>query len=130
MTGKAVNPYGTQRTWDKDRSTFPSIKGREAVLKRSLLNFERQVAMAQKHPELADVALAYAVCGMNVPAFFEGSESPVLTGFPPHVEELARNCLATFHPEYNPEVAELGQEAWKTPADIELVDFRSLGWTA
>lgn len=82
----------------------------------------------RKHKGLSDedVALALAICGLNLAAFCEGTEKPEFKGISPEIEELANRCLATFHPDYNPELAEVIERALRGSEDKEY-HYRTAG---
>ena len=129
MGAQALNPYWALRFWDKTKTRFPDVRGEEDAYYPSLLCMEQQIGyMASRHAGLSDedVALALAICGLNVAAFLEKRELPERTGFSPAVEELSNRCMATFHPDYNPQLAELLKRARLTPED-EQHHYRTAG---
>jgi len=129
MGQETINPYWAIRKWKKAMLKFPSIKGEEEVFSEHLLHIEQQIVyMSNKYDRLSgeDVALALAVCGLNVEAQLEYRERPEFTGLSAEVVELANRCMATFDPAYNPEARQAAKVVWHNQED-EQFHYHNMG---
>ncbi len=75
--------------------------------------------MAARHPELTstDIGQAYMLAGLHVVMAVDPDLTYRFEGFGQSVSELARRCLATCHPDFNPEVAAVAERMWRSDED-------------
>jgi hypothetical protein len=124
-----LNPYGLQRRWNQLKRRFDNLRGWEGVYAHLLVLGELQAAyVAGLHPELtsSDIAQAYTQVGVRVAMELDPTLRYRFEGFNGSVQELVRRCLATCHPDYNPQLAATAEECWHDQADRQT-HFRNWG---
>jgi hypothetical protein len=117
---QTVNPYWLERRWNAVKRRFEDLRQREEGFAYSLLAMEEQVGfMALHHPDLTstDIAQAYMLAGLHVAAATDPELRYRFAGFTEPVAELARRCLATCHPDFNPDVAAAAEQIWGSDED-------------
>lgn len=117
---QVVNPYWLERRWNAVKHRFEDLRNREKAFGSSMMVMEEQAGfMAHRHPDLTstDIAQAFMLAGLQVAAEIDPQLNYRFDGFPEPVAELARRCLATCHPDFNPEVAAVAEQIWHTPED-------------
>lgn len=75
--------------------------------------------VAARHPELTgtDIGQAYMLVGLQVAMAVDPALTYRFEGFGEGVRELAQRCLATCHPDFNPEVAAAAKRMWRSDED-------------
>jgi hypothetical protein len=126
---QVVSPYWLQRRWNAVKHRFEDLHDQEEAFAVSLRVMEEQAGfMAHRHPDLTstDIAQAFMLAGLRVAAAIDSQLHYRFDGFPEPVAELARRCLATCHPDFNPEVAAVVEQVWCRPED-RTAHFTSCG---
>lgn len=124
-----IDPYWLQRRWNQLKRRFDNLRGWEEVYAHLLVLGEQQAAcVAAVHPDLtsSDIAQAYMQVGVRVAMELDPTLSYRFEGFSPPVQELVRRCLATCHPDYNPQVAATAERFWHDQEDRQT-HFRNWG---
>jgi hypothetical protein len=115
-----VNPYWIERRWNAVKHRFEDLRFREDRYPLHFQVIEEQAAfVAARYPDLTgtDIGQAYMLAGLQIAMAVDGDLTCRLEGFTEGVWELAQRCLATCHPDHNPEVAALTSQTWRSDED-------------
>jgi len=125
----AINPYWLERRWNALKHRFDDLRSREDLYVHHVLVMEEQAAfVAAHHADLAgaDIGQAYMLAGLHVAMAIDPDLTYRFEGFGESVWALARRCLATCHPDFNPEVAAAAERMWRSDEDRK-VHFMACG---
>ncbi len=115
-----INPYWLERRWNAVKHRFEDLRSREDVYVHHFLVMEEQAGLvAARHPDLTstDIAQAYMLAGLQVAMAVDPELTYRFEGFGTGVWELAQRCMATCHPDFNPEVAAAAEMMWRSDED-------------
>ncbi len=115
-----VNPYWLERRWNAVKYRFDDLHSREEAYPLHFQVIEEQAALvAGRYPDLTgtDIGQAYLLAGLQIAMAVDRDLTCRFEGFAEGVWELAQRCLATCHPDFNPEVAALTTRTWRSDQD-------------
>jgi len=118
-----VTPYYLERRWNAVKYRFENLRTYEEAYALHFSVLEQQACyLVARDPALTDTEIghAYMLAGLQIAMAVDQTLTYDFEGFAVGVSELARRCLATCHPDFNPEVAAVAKRAWRSGEDRTL----------
>jgi len=115
-----INPYWLERRWNAVKYRFDDLRMQEDTYPLHFQVMEQQAGfVAARYPVLTgtDIGHAYMLAGLQIAMAVDRDFTYRFEGFADGVWELAQRCLATCHPDFNPEVAAVAKRTWRSDED-------------
>lgn len=124
-----ITKHNVMQNWRRRVDLFPDIRGSEEDYNPLIYVIEQQIGfMVNRNSRFVDeqILTALALCGLRCAEQIVPDTKLEFQGFDEMMVALTERCLASFHPDYNPEIKAVTDRLWSS-SDIRIEHFTAYG---